>query len=340
MNKKKFIHLVHNAEKANDEDLKLLDKLQADYPYSQIIHALAAKSHIINNSSEAQKKLGHAAIYSTDRSILKKYIQKTGILQPVTEEAPTTPKPTTPVESKVTVQKQVTKVISIESIQTSVSSEHDREMEILRKEIIENAFELQRNIKQFHDQDEIEQNERESTLDVPVDKIQEPEALNNIKNNVNPDAPAQQKESDKNELLTEKSITEEKNNLEENQDFNSSSNENLPEKDVEIISEIEKKEEKQLGPKQEEQNEVIKNFITLNPKIKPPKEDLKDIDAETQDLARESVSFKDDLISENLAVIMAQQGKKTKAIEIYKKLIWKYPQKKTYFAAQIKNLEN
>lgn len=40
-----------------------------------------------------------------------------------------------------------------------------------------------------------------------------------------------------------------------------------------------------------------------------------------------------------LAGIMVKQGKLEKAIDIYHKLIWKFPQKKSYFAAQIEILK-
>ena len=60
---------------------------------------------------------------------------------------------------------------------------------------------------------------------------------------------------------------------------------------------------------------------------------------EKKDLSLPSVKFRDDIISENLACIMVKQGKHEKAIDIYKKLIWKFPQKKTYFASQIEELK-
>jgi hypothetical protein len=37
--------------------------------------------------------------------------------------------------------------------------------------------------------------------------------------------------------------------------------------------------------------------------------------------------------------ILIHQGKKERAIEVLKKLIWKFPQKKAYFAAQIEDLK-
>ncbi|HNG42094.1 MAG TPA: tetratricopeptide repeat protein, partial [Cyclobacteriaceae bacterium] len=49
--------------------------------------------------------------------------------------------------------------------------------------------------------------------------------------------------------------------------------------------------------------------------------------------------FADNVISETLVEILIRQGKKEKAIEVLKKLIWKFPQKKTYFAAQIEDLK-
>jgi hypothetical protein len=48
--------------------------------------------------------------------------------------------------------------------------------------------------------------------------------------------------------------------------------------------------------------------------------------------------FGDNIISETLVEILVKQGKKERAIEVLKKLIWKYPQKKAYFASQIEDL--
>ena len=52
-----------------------------------------------------------------------------------------------------------------------------------------------------------------------------------------------------------------------------------------------------------------------------------------------SGEFGDNIVSETLVEILIRQGKKDKAIEVLKKLIWKYPQKKAYFASQIEELK-
>lgn len=58
------------------------------------------------------------------------------------------------------------------------------------------------------------------------------------------------------------------------------------------------------------------------------------------DVARKSVIEHDDIATETLARIYAEQGHLQRAVKIYQQLILKFPEKSRYFAAQIKNLEN
>lgn len=58
------------------------------------------------------------------------------------------------------------------------------------------------------------------------------------------------------------------------------------------------------------------------------------------EMAKLSVKEDDDLITETLAKIYAQQGNFEKAIKSYNKLSLKYPEKKVYFASRIRELEN
>ena len=89
------------------------------------------------------------------------------------------------------------------------------------------------------------------------------------------------------------------------------------------------------GSKQLEQQEIIDQFINaapILPKAKPT--------STPTDLSEESGNIGDSVISETLVAILLKQGKKAKAIEMLKKLIWKFPQKKAYFAAQISELKD
>ncbi|MDN5205311.1 hypothetical protein QQ008_28260 [Fulvivirgaceae bacterium BMA10] len=107
-----------------------------------------------------------------------------------------------------------------------------------------------------------------------------------------------------------------------------------------VIDEVKKKQKREVkSQKSKDQIKIIDDFIekesTLTKRRTPAKEDEKPQD----DLSKSSTEVKEDLISENLAIIMVKQGKIDKAKDIYKKLIWKFPQKKAYFATQIEELE-
>ena len=61
-----------------DDDRNKLHELVKDYPYSQIIHTLLAKANSDANTDIAQQVLSYAALYTTDRSVLKEIIQSKG----------------------------------------------------------------------------------------------------------------------------------------------------------------------------------------------------------------------------------------------------------------------
>jgi tetratricopeptide (TPR) repeat protein len=88
------------------------------------------------------------------------------------------------------------------------------------------------------------------------------------------------------------------------------------------------------------QSEIIDSFIKNEPRISALQKTGNPQPESTQDLSEKSITLPSGLISENLAGIMIKQGKIDKAIDIYEKLILKYPQKKAYFAEKIDNLKN
>lgn len=89
-----------------------------------------------------------------------------------------------------------------------------------------------------------------------------------------------------------------------------------------------------MSPKVAEQGEIIDNFIKVAPSLPRAKPT-----EPAADLSVDSVNYSDNIVSETLVGILLKQGKKDKAIEMLKKLIWKFPQKKAYFAAQIEALK-
>lgn len=112
----------------------------------------------------------------------------------------------------------------------------------------------------------------------------------------------------------------------------------VPEPSGEVLLEEIKTSKKKIAPettKQKEQIEIIDQFIKKQPSITKNNGPVPD----ASDLAEKSLSLTDNLVSETLVEILLRQGKKDKAIEVLKKLIWKFPQKKAIFAAQIDELK-
>ncbi|MEO8473930.1 MAG: hypothetical protein ABI477_17140, partial [Chryseolinea sp.] len=100
-----------------------------------------------------------------------------------------------------------------------------------------------------------------------------------------------------------------------------------------LIDEIvNRKEIEPESNKQREQLEMIDQFIKTQPSISPGKDRTDQTDGDLSTI--KSGEFTDNIVSETLVEILVKQGKKDKAIEVLKKLIWKFPQKKAYFAAQ------
>lgn len=80
---------------------------------------------------------------------------------------------------------------------------------------------------------------------------------------------------------------------------------------------------------------LLEKFIAEEPTISRPVKDFYN-PAKT---AKKSLEESDDLVSETLAKIHYMQKNYIKAITIYEKLILLYPEKKTFFANQIKKIE-
>ena len=83
------------------------------------------------------------------------------------------------------------------------------------------------------------------------------------------------------------------------------------------------------------QPDLIEKFIKNEPRIVAGKSEF----YSPGNMARRSAIDHEDLISETLARIYAQQGNISKAIDAYQRLSLKNPEKSTYFAALIKELE-
>ena len=101
-----------------------------------------------------------------------------------------------------------------------------------------------------------------------------------------------------------------------------------------LSEEVKKKPALSAEPKKTD--EIIERFIKEEPIIKAPSAE----NLHNENMARRSAEDNYVLVTETLANIYIDQALYLKAIEVFKKLILKYPEKKSYFATRIQELEN
>ncbi|AFL85929.1 hypothetical protein Belba_3427 [Belliella baltica DSM 15883] len=105
-----------------------------------------------------------------------------------------------------------------------------------------------------------------------------------------------------------------------------------------LIETIKKKEKKEIvDEKKKEQIDIIKSFSKKEIKLATIKE-IENFQKQS-DLSENSTQLNPNLLSESYAKLLSKQGKNKKAKEIYQKLMVKFPNKSTYFADLIKELE-
>jgi len=81
-------------------------------------------------------------------------------------------------------------------------------------------------------------------------------------------------------------------------------------------------------------NELVEKFIREEPRISSPKREFYN----AEDIAKQSATLPEDLVTETLAWIYEQQGYYNLAIKIYEKLMLLIPEKSSYFAGRIKEI--
>lgn len=90
---------------------------------------------------------------------------------------------------------------------------------------------------------------------------------------------------------------------------------------------------KTVHVKKKKNFELIENFIKTNPKIAPKK------DVASGNMAGESSRENEDLMTETLARVYLEQKKYDKAIQAFRILSLKYPEKSSFFADRIKAIK-
>lgn len=318
MDKQRLNLLINNPELLSREDQEGLSFILNEYPYMQSLYPLMVLYNKKYNTKEYKSSLQTAAIFSLDRIQLKEVLASFDFSE------------------EKTIERSLTSEVKI--ISDGDSSNRSVESNHLPNSFFTELYQEMDKLKKSKDAynsilKKLETDSKERA------KLKKSESAKKL-------VPAKEgSKSNKTASKASKSNLKKKNTTSVK---NKATKEKVVKKKMKpdaehqtIIEEIKLKEIKAINNEHlMEQINLITSFIEKEPSINK-KMMNNNVDAKRviEDLSESSTHLSDDVISETLAKLMVKQGRKEKAIDIYKKLIWKFPQKKTYFADQIKNLK-
>lgn len=369
MNRTQFISYLDNPDKLSSSDAIVLSELIRNFPFFQTAHLLYLKSLHNQHSIHYNNQLKISAAYASDRKVLhqlitkkskpetlltKEVITKTeenniqdSLLQAKTVERIITPvlNETSEKESKpgilaiieaLPVHEKEIKSDEVKPdldqttlVEKIIKDEHEQENQTNKVEIIDEKLEVLE--LEYLSQVAI------TTIELEVSSTQTPGKNVNLveegeeeKINGNP----------KSDILLNVSKEKISENIEKGEFFDSSQLHSFTDwlkntshlfSTSPITSDQERieKTKKKATPL-----DLIDKFLLEDPKISKPKAEF----YSPVNMAKQSVADDITFVSETLAKIYLSQGNYVKALQAYENLHLKYPEKRLYFAAQIKNL--
>ncbi|MDT0641301.1 hypothetical protein RM553_00520 [Zunongwangia sp. F363] len=296
---KDFTYLLENPGKVSARDTSLFEEILRKYPYFQAARALRLKGLKEHQSFSYNSALKKAAAYTTDRSILFDYITSAEFNQ-------------NKIAEQIKQQEKRLKEIPVFEAEEVFGK---------RSIAIDEAIKMK-------------QSESERVMDPAL--FERPEKLPQQEAN---------EEAEKAQISEEPSAEEEL-GIGEPLDFNASESHSFSEwlrltsaKPVarEDSSENSNEEENEDNGEetfpQNKKFDLIDEFISKSPKIKPGKS------ANKANLAERNAIAPEALMTETLARVYLEQKNYKKAIQAYKILILKNPEKSGFFADQIRAIE-
>ena len=298
MNVQDFTYLLQNPDKVvTPIQTKQLEDVLEEYPYFQAARALQLKGLRNLNSFKYNNALKKTAAYSTDRDVLFDFITSKDFLQ--------------------------------NSIANSISGKTD--LNEKQESEVEELVEVKKPIPLIEKSEDKplpqDVDDADQILDPKLFKSKDPKVDKAIK---------AEKEKAKKELEIGKPLPftkQEKHSFSEwlqlaslktiERDHEKLNTNDSTEDDIDFPLEKDVLKKKKF--------ELIDKFIENNPKIVPTKKSTSKVDM------TESIKLdKDELMTETLAKVYLEQKKYKKAIQAYKILSLKYPEKSGFFADRIK----
>jgi hypothetical protein len=360
MNKAQFISYMETPERMSGADSALLAGLLKDFPYFQTAHLLYAKSLHNQNSVQYNNQLKLTAAYASDRKALHRLITK----QVEAETIKELPQIISTIEEKQ-VEKAVEAMIKEEVAELKIKPVIE---EIVIPESKIEVVEIPAIVKAEDKvistiEERIREEKAQATSETKEKQAEEKKDAAIIPGNENLTEnkevePLSQLEKEYLSEAVDASIeigilnmplpekTEKQETVESDFVLNTPGTAPDPEqlsftdwlKQVNsgtFVPAAAEKNAEETPEKPLSQLELIEKFIKEEPKISKPKKEFYN----PVNMAKQSVAEDITFVSETLAKIYVLQGNYHKAIQAYENLRLKYPEKRLYFASQIKNLK-
>lgn len=318
MNPIQLLGIIKNANHLSRDDFNELMRIHETFPFFQIPKVLLAKYEFSNIPDKPKEFLPWASVSSPDRVWLKKMIETSVPLDQIIKKIEDQ------MEATALEKKPVDEEISIEDLNDQLIPEPQPKSTI--QDITATLRKLGEDLalSKMKALEKLEKAEKKSTDTIVADTLPKPtetektSAQNSLaKDQVKESMPVEEPESVSKEKPKEKKRKVNKD---------------------ELIESIRRKEKKEiLDKKKQEQIDIIKAFSKKEIKLAT----LKELEGQKQqdDLSEKSTKLNPELITESYAKLLIKQGKNNRAKEIYKKLMVKFPDKNTYFANRLKDLE-
>lgn len=302
MDSKTFLKILENPTQI-ELYAQEMGHLTNEHPYCQIMHFLNAKLAYSNNSLEAEKKVQIAATYATDRNQLRKLLKKTDTSKHTTGY--NQPNATWTVTS---VYEEIAK-LSQQNLSANPPYSTDTTIQYEKT-----AFD---GFSQISSQSLKKDDENNASFFQNI--LTEEETKKEVAQNSTDILPDELRKNLQQMQLNRKRFLE---SLKEETDNKITKTERISQERPQPVAKSKDVQKTQV--------ELIERFIQQKPSISTPENiDIPEIDL--ADISQQKIGF----VSENLAVIFEKQGKFERAIEYYKQLQLKNPEKSAYFAAKI-----
>ncbi|QKX04239.1 hypothetical protein HN014_04710 [Aquimarina sp. TRL1] len=345
MNNKELTYLFKHPTELSRLQTDELEKIIAEFPYFQSVRSLWLKGLKDQGSFRYNQALKTTAAYTTDRSVLFDFITSPVFLKntssteahnddiEVNEPEEVSSLEKISIDDAVTMKIEEAEHVLNPLLFTDKSSENTgTENKEEKTEESFSAQELTSQISESEAEHPISESEQEKNTDIQ-------QSADHTNEETLTQTPL---EFDKKEThsfaewlkltaitpinRTSKEITSSKQKSEEKEEI-SETNTTLDEEKTSSTSETESIKKSKF--------ELIDKFIESAPKIKPANKN-----APARNLAKDNPIAPDELMTETLARVYLAQKNYKKAIQAYKILILKNPEKSGFFADQIRSIKN